>query len=135
MQLVDVVPLVLRHVGLDDYHDTDGSVPPQPPAPLRAWAFPSRAQIDADGRFARELRSIEIDGWKLIEDDRGHVELYDIARDPGEQRDRAEDHPELVERLRAALGSRQVYRNNDPAVDDQLSEDAMERLRSLGYVR
>jgi uncharacterized sulfatase len=42
--------------------------------------------------------------WKLIEFfEDGHCELYNLARDPGETRDLAEDHPQKVAELRRLL--------------------------------
>ena len=134
MQLVDVLPLVQRHTGVE-MPVGDGRSPDGMPGALRAWSFPSQAQIKADGRFRRELRSIEDDGWKLIEDDVGRVELYDLRVDPEEQRNVAASHAERVEQMRAGLGSRAVYRTESLADDPGLSQDALERLRSLGYIR
>jgi arylsulfatase A len=44
------------------------------------------------------------ESWKLLADaDRKRFALYDLSRDPSEQNDRATQHPEIVERLRAEL--------------------------------
>ena len=134
MQLVDIMPLVQRHTGVD-MPAGDGQPPDDPPGELRAWSFPSRAQINADSGFRRELRSIEDDGWKLIEDDAGRVELYDLKVDPREQRNVATAHDARVEQMRERLGSRAVYRTESLGDDPGLSQDALDRLRALGYVR
>jgi len=42
--------------------------------------------------------------WKLLEDlEDGHLELYDLATDPGERRDLSGERPELAATLRARL--------------------------------
>ena len=134
MHLVDIAPLVLNHARITGF-GCDGRLPGQPIGPLRSWSFPSRAQIRADARFRRELRSVETEGWKLIEDDAGRFELYDLSGDPEELRDTANAYPELVDWLRALLGARTVYRTEFLGDDRKLSEDALQRLRALGYVR
>ena len=72
--------------------------------------------------------------WKLIEDDCGTVELFDLQSDPEEETNLASRHRMRVETMRAELGPRQPQtpRDRDPA---ELSEESLERLRSLGYVR
>lgn len=76
------------------------------------------------------LRSWRIGSHKLI--DAPRPEFYDLDRDPGETRDLAAERPADVERLRAvlraALGS-EVKRDAR-----RVSDEAEERLRSLGYV-
>ena len=133
MQLVDVMPLALAHAGVDTDIPSDGTAPDADAAPLRAWAFSSPSRSEISDRFKRARYSIEMACWKLIEDDSGHVELYNVATDPGEQFDLAEQKPEQVSLMRALPGSRVIF-------DDRLrsSEEALEhleRLRSLGYVR
>ena len=134
MQLVDIAPLVLNRAQITGF-GFDGRLPHQPIGPLRSWSFPSRTQIRADARFRRELRSVETEGWKLIEDDAGRFELYDLNGDPEELMDTANAYPELVDRLRALLGARTVYRTEFLGDERELSEDALQRLRALGYVR
>ena len=88
-----------------------------------------------DDRFRRELRSIEYDGWKLIEDNGGDVELYNLRRDPGEMTDLSMEEPERVVLMRTSLGPPVAYRRGDLSPGEPLSKEALERLRSLGYVR
>lgn len=65
----------------------DASWPPRPTAPLH-WA--AYAVVDQQ--------------WKLLSNrDGSHVELYDLAADPFEQTDRAEERPEVVKEIVAKL--------------------------------
>jgi len=70
------------------------------------WHYPHYS--NQGGKPGGAIRS---GNWKLIEwyEDQ-KVELYDVTSDPGEQRDRSSDQPELVRRLRSdlALWRRQV---------------------------
>jgi len=133
-QLVDVMPLALAQAGLEIPAGLDGRSPATEAGPLRAWSFPARAKMDKSDFFARELRSIEMSGWKLIEDHTGRTELYQLAEDPGELTDRAGEFPERVSAMLEAMGPWTSYRvEHRPA--GNLSPEALERLRALGYVR
>ena len=75
--------------------------------------------------------------YKLIRDDRsGRVELYDMAGDPGEERDLGAEHPgvvvelvALLERHLAALGE---DRHETESVE--YTEEELRALQELGYV-
>jgi arylsulfatase A-like enzyme len=94
------------------------------------------------GRFDRDLRALQHGGWKLFEDSRGGVELYDLTSPAGESEDLAVSRPDEVERLRSRL---RVWLEAHPAsshigdaapgtppgADDA---EARRRLRALGYL-
>jgi len=76
------------------------------------------------------LGALAFDQWKLIAS--SETELYDIRLDPGETRNLAGEKLAIVEGARkrlAALGAAQA-----PDEGTNLSPDAAERLRALGYV-
>ena len=84
----------------------------------------------------RDLQAVVSDGYKLIftpEDDR--AELYDMSRDPGELNDQAEQRAELVAEmrrvLRAELDAMVAYEPDEI----EMTEEQLQRLRALGYVR
>jgi hypothetical protein len=68
------------------------------------------------------------------------VELFDLARDPGEQHDLGPPHPEFEPMLRAAL--LRVVANREhraslglvPASPSALSDDTRHQLEALGYL-
>ena len=74
------------------------------------------------------LRAIRSDGWKLI--DAPRAELFAVAEDPGEQRDRAGTEAPRVDALRQRL------RKYDTGSAAGLTRDAetRSRLLALGYV-
>ena len=134
LERLHILPLALTHAGIDTNTPTDGTRPDVDAVPLRAWAFPSPTRRGLGDRFRRELRSIELAGWKLIEDHIGNVELYNVRTDSRETIDLAEQRPEQVDLLRAHLGPRVTYRDDHPG-DEPTSLENLERLRSLGYIR
>jgi len=88
-------------------------------------------------------RSIEEDGWKLVEDERGNRWLFRPAGDADEQSDLTKDHPDVVSRLAAAretlvrglgLGPMNA-KTLGPGGNVKLDPAARERLKSLGYVQ
>ena len=88
----------------------------------------------------RRIQSIRSRRWKLIRYPRepategDYYELYDLASDPGELRDVAEQHPEIVETYRARLEAwdPDLGARRSPATppDARLQR----QLRELGYV-
>lgn len=81
----------------------------------------------------RALRSWETSRWKLVRsvEDR----LYDVANDPGENRNVAAENPDVVQQLRkefdADWARRSAFRK--AAADHALSAEDEAALRSLGY--
>ena len=80
--------------------------------------------------------------WKLIETSSDgeptRVSLFDLARDPGEQEDVAQQHADVVadlgQRMRTAIDDAEARAaNHDAAPELELSPEELERLRDLGY--
>jgi arylsulfatase A-like enzyme len=111
--LVDVFATILAQARIDPARAADAGrdllagTPPDPRAPLFAEYYTPLQAIralgfGADGAapdeppaalapYLRRLRSVTLDGWRLIASSDGGVELYDLASDPQEQRDLAGD--------------------------------------------
>ncbi len=104
--LVDVLPTVLEVLGLPEAEGIDGrSLMPL----ARGETTSHRDQVmlsEATWQAARGVRTPE---WKYIKFmqstiyGRDGVELYDLAEDPDEQHNVADDHPEVVARMGAQL--------------------------------
>ena len=80
------------------------------------------------------LRSREEDGWRLVTGPSDR--LFRMEDDPGEVRNLAGDHPEIVARMKADLEDEWAQRNErafQPAVRE-LSADEIDALRTLGYL-
>jgi arylsulfatase A-like enzyme len=92
-----------------------------------------------------ESFAIVMEGWKLIHNPKRHgpmpeYELYDFEKDPLNQNDIAAAHPDVVARLAKALGGWRAKANAERLKPDAesmkgLSQEQLERLRSLGYIR
>ena len=100
-------------------------------------SFTAAEQGSAIDHFVKAL--IE-EPWKLLwfhDSGRDRYELYDLARDPGEQHDLAQSFPELVARMQARmweLFDPQLPLGLHPETDSSdLDEETKRRLRALGY--
>ena len=79
-------------------------------------------------------RAVQQGDWKLLYAHPARAfELYDLASDPGEQRNLADDDPERTEALRALLAP-QLRPAARPALRVPVSEEETEQLRALGYL-
>jgi choline-sulfatase len=78
-----------------------------------------------------ELRSIRQDHYKYVRAPK--PELYDLAADPGETRNRFADEPEVAARLTRVL-DRTLAETGETESRAPLDLDSAERLRALGYV-
>jgi arylsulfatase A-like enzyme len=94
----------------------------------------------------RDSHAIILDGWKLIqffqykEEKPERIELYNHRKDPLEQVNLADKHPEIVERLIREFNTWKEKAAAAPLASDSESEqkldsETLKRLRSLGYVR
>ena len=86
--------------------------------------------------------------WKLVQfralEDRqrfgrNEIELYDLSKDPGEERDVRAEHPEIERELEAALAhwvattpQHRPTGTSDPA---KVDERTRQMLKGLGYVK
>jgi arylsulfatase A-like enzyme/Flp pilus assembly protein TadD len=77
------------------------------------------------------LTGVVANGWKYI--DLPDAELYDLANDPGEQRNRARDDTERATTLAKRLAGWSPLASLSSARTVALDADAAARLRALGY--
>jgi arylsulfatase A-like enzyme len=125
---LDVVPTILDYLeipteGLDLPGASlrpaiEGSGEERPPV-FSAWSG-HRAVVD--GRYKLVVRARDGRAW-----------LYDVLADPGETVDLSEENAREVGRLKAAL--REQVAAEEEARAEGGEEDAMERLRALGYLQ
>ncbi len=137
MQSVDVFPLVMSHARIPAPGGSDGVLWGLGRTAAFAWAYPFPEHVRKEHpRFGRLLRSAETEGLKLIEDDAGRTELYDLAEDPDETRDLSQVRPQETTRLRAlfeAVAGHAAVAPDHKGPD--VSPEVLERLRALGYIK
>ena len=103
-----------------------------------------KAGKDRLARFRRRLRALEVGNLRLIWSSDGRHELYDVAADPGEERNLFEARPERAREMLARLARTVDEYGGDgdapmpePAKlggGPKLDPEAHEALRALGYV-
>jgi len=91
--------------------------------------------FDAQG-INRALRSVRTKRYRLIWKDGAAPELYDLWIDPGEERDRAAEEPEVVGELLNQLHNWREQTRVLQGVERTEIRDSetLERLRALGYI-
>ena len=86
-------------------------------------------------KYDRQLWAIFDNNQKVIVDSNGYIELYNVASDPNERNDLADDFPERASSLRNSL---QEYRNQlEPTGSHGRTKpkgDIEDRLNNLGYL-
>ncbi len=121
---------LLESVGLDP-NLNPLSAPPleDPPAAVHAETLYPHFNFGWAG-----LRAREEDGWRLIAGPTDR--LYRIRDDPGETRDVAGEHPDVVARLRDGLEEEWEHRRAHAyrAAEIDLAPEDIEALQALGYV-
>ncbi|HVR69420.1 MAG TPA: sulfatase-like hydrolase/transferase [Vicinamibacteria bacterium] len=131
---VDILPTVLDALGLE----APAGLPGRSLLPALAGATvggpaPENYFESVSASLNRgwaPLHGILRDGFKYV--DLPLPELYDLGRDPREERNLAASQPERLERLRAALHGLRT-RDRGPQRTEE-SAEVRERLQALGYV-
>lgn len=142
VSLVSLAATVVDRLGFDASDTPFSEAAPLPledPGPSAiAPAFSEVDYIDNERGFkGAHLKAIVDGGYKLIRDDlTGHLQLYDLARDPAERNDLADAQPgrrdELLQRLEAHL--RATGSSSRPTRDRMLSPQELGELEALGYI-
>ncbi len=80
-------------------------------------------------------QGILLDGWKLILNGKD-AELYCLVNDPGEENNLAEKEPARVQQLRALVEQwDKATQFNTQETEESLSQDDLQALESLGYLK
>jgi len=133
--LVDIMPTVMEIFGAEPPPVVEG----RSLVPLLAGngaGFPDRPMY-SELDWGVALRSVVDAGFHLIYDVRQESsEMYDLSRDPKEAADLAGSAPERAARLRGLIRSRlDGTALGTELLSEPLTEDEVEELRSLGYIR
>jgi arylsulfatase A-like enzyme len=149
VQLVDLLPSVLDAAGiprrrwpeLEGMSLLDGDLPSDRPVyaeymrPLRQRERFAKLAPEFDfAPYDHRLRSIQVGSLKLVASDRGGVELYDLAADPGELHDLAAERPDAARDLALRLEGWARARSAHALLSEPtLDPETVEALRELGY--
>ncbi|MEN6496017.1 MAG: sulfatase-like hydrolase/transferase [Thermoguttaceae bacterium] len=135
---IDLVPTLLAIAGVESPREVvfDGENLASPilgkAAGSRRAPLFFRRPPDRPGEQGQDLPDLAVrDGdWKLLcEYDGSHAELYDLAQDRGETSNLAAQHPEVVERLTAAVLAwhRSLPSDNGPAYHPAPAKPAVKK--------
>jgi tetratricopeptide (TPR) repeat protein len=132
---IDLVPTILDLVGMKERcaRCQGRSLVPAfegndlPPEPSYAETYFPRLNLGWS-----ELRSLRASGWKYIE--APEPELYEIATDPGENRNLASENPEKLRELASELKRLEDATKGPGSTEQVLDAETRAVLRSLGYL-
>jgi arylsulfatase A-like enzyme len=136
---IDVLPTLLARAGIAAPEQAQGIDLATPASERAEKDRMSLAEEDHEGNVLRALRTSE---WKLIEANPGNPrglapeELFHLAADPGETRNRIGDQSEQTRALRAQADAQQQLARSRAAGGGgaaELSDAQQEALRALGY--
>jgi arylsulfatase A-like enzyme len=139
---VDFMPTILDFLGMSapdkiQGRSLMGAVRGEQPAPraMISFARPEPGRVDDLPRPVVKkglIKSVRLPPDKLIiypAKDGPVFELFDLAADPGEKKNLAEEKPELVQELQKKIDMDLLGSNRK----QELTDEDMELLRSLGY--
>ena len=145
---VDITPTILDVTGTPDTTPLQGRSLAGGPPPVDRPVFQGLLEMwylvrddQAADTEQRRWFAMRQNGYTLLElPAEGRVELYDLDSDPAEQHDLAAQQPERVAAMRARLESwwesnRELAEQFGAGGRAELSPQALERLRALGYIR
>lgn len=95
------------------------------------------SDIESDEVFLAEqyFQTYRRGRWKSTFSRSGRrMALFDLKEDPGETRNVANEHPEVVERHRARIAGLTISLGTQHGANAELSPDDKRRLRALGYL-
>jgi arylsulfatase len=144
--LLDVLPTLIELCGLPDLAAPLGGrslVPAIAGVPQAARPLFLSSRYRGDAGLSRQI-GLVIGGHKLVAwretslPADWRLELYDLARDPGETRDLAQERPLLAGALERELRrfvAEAAAARSDATENEELDPAVLEQLQGLGYVR
>ena len=145
VSLIDLAPTLLELMGLAPAPNVaihgQSLVPliagraPADPQPIFLFRQHFERGFVSGTPVAGEQYGVRVGDWKMIvAPDEGTRELFDVARDPRERRDRKEDEPALTAELERRIADWRAEHTRAETAPPPISKEEAERLRALGYV-
>jgi arylsulfatase A-like enzyme len=147
VRTVDIFPTVVGALGFTPLSGLDGqdlvpAIDDQVDLGLTAYGESGWGSVGIDPDLylpgvAGKWRMLQTPDWKLVyipDGKAGIVRLYDLRKDPGETRNAAGEHPQVVAQLRAQLAEIMAAERGPVARERSLTEEQKRRLRALGYL-
>lgn len=139
VSLVDLFPTVLDVIGAPAPRRLAGitlrKAEHLASRPVYAESYALWQKWGVEERFIDVERAVYLGGLKMVLTTKGRRELYDLAADPNETRDVAASKPEQTAQLERLL---KTWQQNYIKPGDQelgMGREAVDRLKSLGYVQ
>jgi arylsulfatase A-like enzyme/uncharacterized membrane protein YbhN (UPF0104 family) len=138
--LIDVAPTLIARTGAPVPKSMQGVDLASDPA---ARAEPNRMVFAEEDHEGNVLRAIRTPTWKLIEANPGNPrglpgsELFEVAQDPGEAKNRLDAEPDKVAELRRHADAQEQLATRHSAGEGaaaELTAAEEEALRQLGYL-
>jgi arylsulfatase A-like enzyme len=130
IQLPDLFAMILQRVGAPLPAGTQGAFPPAP--------RPAYAEVNPLGGATRrgDWRAIVDGSLKYMESTKGERLLFDLERDPGEERDLAAEDPDRTRALARALDAFFAALPDAPPAGPaaEVDETTRRALENLGYL-
>jgi len=133
VQLTDLLPMILKRVGLPIPSSVQGAEPSDKQHPV---VIESRALPNLDESNAGDWLSIVQEGMKYIRGSEGQRMLFDLKQDPAEQQNLFATNPERARSLDDAVHAYLASLPEPGAVGELQEVDAatLKALKSVGYV-
>jgi len=147
-ELVDVMPTILAHLGIDP---TAGDALTRPRGIDLHGAFDGGAvrKEFAVAQVAREVYGLRTARWFLVENPNdfmprsvpeegeypiGALQLFDLERDRAERENVADAHADVVKKMRARLASWRASLATSATAKQDLTPEELQELEQLGYL-
>jgi arylsulfatase A-like enzyme len=136
VSLIDVTATLTAATGpkraLGRGHDLRAALPATRGVRIEYFGDPAQAPAPGDDAAKRQGSAVVSEHWKLLRLG-DHLELYDLAQDPGERHDLARSQQSLVQRLQPGLSGAIAPAPAPPSAAPPTANEAT--LRALGYVQ
>jgi arylsulfatase A-like enzyme len=142
VRTLDIMPTVLELCRCPAPEGMEGeSVAPLWAGNGEAYVYKGQLSISEMWRDERHIVALRTDQFKYLWDSHApeRPRLFNLAQDPQEQQDRSGDEPALAARFQEQVDNhRQRAAATAPAtaaLEPEMDQDLLNRLRDLGYVR